>query len=267
MIPRHRNQNPAFTLVELLVVIAIVGILAALLLAAVAQAKGRAQRIQCVNNVRQLGLALQGFVTDNQIYPLCVNVSSLYPEHHGTWTAALQHSQLSTTTNRIPSGKYLSQGVWKCPAVFKPHSFPTNRFFISYGYNAYGMSLRTDINSLGLGGDHVRDFSHNTRWPAPPVNENEIVSPSEMMAIGDGFEGGNGIVRDAVSTLWRTYGLTDDLGSTKRSYARHQGKANVVFCDGHVESPTLQFLFQDTSDNALIRWNRDHLPHREKLSP
>jgi prepilin-type processing-associated H-X9-DG protein len=45
------------------------------------------------------------------------------------------------------------------------------------------------------------------------------------------------------------------------------GKANVVFCDGHVESPTLKFLFEDTSDAALVRWNRDHLPHREKLSP
>ena len=43
------------------------------------------------------------------------------------------------------------------------------------------------------------------------------------------------------------------------------GKANVVFCDGHVESPTLKFLFEDTSDAALVRWNLDHLPHREKL--
>jgi len=45
------------------------------------------------------------------------------------------------------------------------------------------------------------------------------------------------------------------------------GKANVVFCDGHVESPTLQFLFADTSDAALSRWNRDHQPHRERLAP
>ncbi|WP_160164578.1 H-X9-DG-CTERM domain-containing protein [Pedosphaera parvula] len=45
---------------------------------------------------------------------------------------------------------------------------------------------------------------------------------------------------------------------------RHHGKANVVFCDGHVESPTLKFLFEDTSDAALVRWNRDHQPHREK---
>ena len=51
------------------------------------------------------------------------------------------------------------------------------------------------------------------------------------------------------------------------NFTRHQAKANVVFCDGHVESPTLKFLFEDTSDAALVRWNRDHLPHREKLSP
>jgi prepilin-type processing-associated H-X9-DG protein len=88
-----------------------------------------------------------------------------------------------------------------------------------------------------------------------------------MMAIGDGFEGGNNVVRDGVLVLWRTYGIQDFWESTKRSYARHRGEANVVFCDGHAESPTLQFLFADTSDTALVRWNRDHQPHREKLSP
>jgi prepilin-type processing-associated H-X9-DG protein/prepilin-type N-terminal cleavage/methylation domain-containing protein len=261
VIPRRKNQNSAFTLVELLAVIAIIGILATLLLAAIAQVKGKALRIQCVNNVRQLGLALQGFVTDNHAYPLFIS------EHPGSWVAALQHSELSTTTNRVSSGKYLSEGLWKCPSVFRPNSSPTNRFFISYGYNGYGMSAQTDANSLGIGGHYVWDFPKNTRWPAPPVNENEIVIPSEMMAIGDGFEGGNGIVRDDVFALWRTYGFQDHLGSTKRSYARHQGKANVVFCDGHVESPTLKFLFEDTSDEALSRWNRDHLQHREKLAP
>jgi prepilin-type processing-associated H-X9-DG protein len=48
---------------------------------------------------------------------------------------------------------------------------------------------------------------------------------------------------------------------------RHQGRLNVLFCDGHVESPTLQLLFVDASDAALVRWNRDHQPHREQLSP
>ncbi len=69
-------------------------------------------------------------------------------------------------------------------------------------------------------------------------------------AIGDGFMGGNGIIRDGELIMWKNYNVTNEYypGSTKRSYALHQGKSNVVFCDGHVESPTLQFLFEDTSD-------------------
>jgi prepilin-type processing-associated H-X9-DG protein len=67
--------------------------------------------------------------------------------------------------------------------------------------------------------------------------------------------------------LQRSHLIYPSAGSDKRASARHQGKANVVFCDGHVESPTLPFLFADTSAAALSRWNRDHQPHREKLSP
>jgi prepilin-type processing-associated H-X9-DG protein len=96
-----------------------------------------------------------------------------------------------------------------------------------------------------------------------------------MLAIGDAFFGSPSVIVDgqifgrASDSVVSSFGLSgyDYSENTKRVYARHQGKANVVFCDGHVESPTLQFLFEDTSDDALVRWNRDHLPHREKLSP
>ena len=256
---QRRNQNSAFTLIELLVVIAIIAILATLLLTVISQAKGRAQRIQCANNVRQLGLALQGFVTDNHAYPLLVNPHS----EAVVWEQALQKYELSPTdTNRF--SKWIERGVWKCPTANKPANWPEHTGYVSYGYNCYGMSARKDTNSLGLGGHYVWNAS---RLPAPAVNESEVVSPSEMMAIGDAFHGGNGIIEDGGWTLWRSFDAKDMVDSTRRSYSRHQGKANVVFCDGRVESPTLEFLFEDSSDAALSRWNRDHLPHRERLMP
>jgi prepilin-type N-terminal cleavage/methylation domain-containing protein len=66
---RSRVQS-AFTLTELLVVIAIIGILAALLLSAISQAKAKALRIQCLSNLHQLGIGLQTFLADNHHYPV-----------------------------------------------------------------------------------------------------------------------------------------------------------------------------------------------------
>jgi len=127
-----------------------------------------------------------------------------------------------------------------------------------------------DPDSLGLGGHGAYAKSH-----APLVHPSEVVSPSEMFAIGDGFSGSKGVLLDlskniSRNTDWNGYAFQKYLNYdeiTKQCYARHQGHLNVVFCDGHVESPTLKFLFEDTSDAALVRWNRDHLPHRELLSP
>ncbi|MGA2869167.1 MAG: prepilin-type N-terminal cleavage/methylation domain-containing protein [Verrucomicrobiota bacterium] len=253
----------AFTLVELAVVIAIIGILGALALTAVSRAKGQALRIQCASNLRQLGILLESSVTANNTYPLTANAKMNDGGHY--WMQVLQYGELSapkTDNLRV----WLEQDVWKCPAASLSPPWPTNRVYISYGYNGLGLSAESDTNGLGLGGHLIGSSSHTT---SSRVSESEVVDPSEMMAIGDGFEGGGGIIRDGELIMWRNNSVTNEYyaGSTKRSYALHQGKANVVYCDGHVESPALHFLFEDTSDAALVRWNRDHQPHREQLLP
>ena len=247
-----------FTLLELLVVIAIIGVLAALLLPTLSQAKERAQRTQCISNLRQFGVALQGFLTDHHAYPFCGGPTNDDLGGHW-WGEQLEHAGLGTSKpeqfiTEQDLRHHFQSGVWRCPSAQLNWHSPGPPKYLYYSYNAYGsLPVGNRTNNFGF-------FGHPLESPPYiiPIRESEVANPADMMAIADALSGGPTFMR--INDMNWLIGLGN-------APTRHQGKVNVLLCDDHVESPKIGFVLEDTSDRALVRWNRDHQPHRDRLQP
>ena len=225
----------AFTLIELLVVIAIIAILASMLLPALSKAKEKAKAIQCLSNIRQIGLAFK-----------------MYTDDHNDVFVQLARDTLPPTNAIVPSTV-----TW----------WPDLLMATMGGRNVriHNCPSLTTSNGFGIGMNHPELGQFLTTLPS--VRESQVFRPSATVVFGDAQVIRNPNERNPdkwvpinspVNILFRTpnnepYYTSDPI----RVFNRHKMRANVAHVDGHAEAVrTSSIGFQFPEGHAQALWDK-----------
>ncbi len=238
-----RPRRVGFTLIELLVVISILTLLVAILLPALAKARKAAESTKCMINLRQVGVAMHVYASDNKGFLPPRQGSAAYNGGTPYWGQIL-----------VSSGGYLPNGVVGQPhSLFCPSVAPGGKYNGDWS-QTYGVyhSGYVDYSDLAK-------YAQKNRLDSQA--ENNLKFPGQTIMVMDtaGFTG---------SAFYGYYRFYYDLtsapniptGSRWFAHARHSNAANVLYVDTHVaalpawnngSNTTKQYLFGENTSRGL----------------